>query len=207
MLAGVWNRSSPECRNTGGVCLHWQAAVVAKIRLPKTGDSAKGGKGDQSFGTTSPFAEPKAQQSSPVSPSDPDDVKDLTEQEALDAIDCLLRMENDRRPSRFVGNLQPQISQIFAPPPANLAALYYASYVFTRNWHHAAAIALQGPKAQEPSSEGRYVTRQEATALAYVAYRRWFAELKTIGLHEAREEKLDPLSGTGLSWYGTGESR
>ncbi|MGO9336194.1 MAG: hypothetical protein ACLPY1_01675 [Terracidiphilus sp.] len=136
-------------------------------------------------------------------PSDPDQVTGLSEQEVVEAIGCLLSMEDDRRPSRFAANIQPQISQLFAPPPANLAALYYVSYIFSGNWLHGGAIALRGPQAKESSAQGEYVTRQEAVSAAYEAYRKWFAEVKRVGFRKAREESLDPLSGTGLEWYGS----
>jgi len=41
-----------------------------------------------------------------------------------------------------------------------------------------------------------------AVNAAYGAYAEWFKRVKSIGLAEARVEHLDPLAGTGVSWYG-----
>jgi hypothetical protein len=87
------------------------------------------------------------------------------------------------------------------PAPINLAALYYISYLYTGNWKHGSAIALRGPEVESTDTPGLYATRQEAVHKAYASYRRWYEEVKRVGLPRAREKKLDPLEGTGLSWY------
>jgi hypothetical protein len=180
MLAATLGARSAAAR-TGtheGGCLRWQARVVAGMPTEKP---------SKPVGSTSA--------------NDPYNVKDLSEHEALEAIGCLLKMENDHRPASFGGNLRPDISQIFGMPQANLAALYYASYIFTENWLHGGAVALRGPRAEDPNSKFGYVTRPEAVSSAYDAYRKWFVEVQKIGLREAREERLDPLSGSGFEWY------
>jgi hypothetical protein len=35
---------------------------------------------------------------------------------------------------------------------------------------------------------------------AYRSYRKWFEKVKEIGLGKAREQKIDPLDGSGISW-------
>jgi hypothetical protein len=177
----AWAAGAPsQSDKLEGGCIRWKARIVGGVQAKKA---------------PTPAGLPSG--------SDPDHVAGLSEQEASEAIGCLLNMEDDRRPSRFAAITQPQISQLFAPPPANLAALYYVSYIFSGNWLHGGAIALRGPQTQESSARGEYVTRQEAISRAYEAYRRWFAEVKRVGLRKAREENLNPLSGTGLEWYGS----
>jgi len=75
-----------------------------------------------------------------------------------------------------------------------VAALYYISYLFTQKWDHADAIALVSTK------EDRLATDDDV-ANAYEAYEKWFARIKTIGLTEARKQKLDPLAGIDIRWY------
>jgi hypothetical protein len=186
----------------GGVCTRWEARIVDGRKVEKAPISATGEKADQS--TSPPLSVPKGQDSIAglFGDPDPDQVATLSDQEALDAIGCLLNMKDDRRPASFGGVTNPYVSQFFAIPPANLAALYYVSYIFSKNWFHGGAIALRGPHAEASNSQSIYVTRQESISAAYGAYQRWFAEVKRVGLLKAREESLNPLSGTGLEWYG-----
>jgi hypothetical protein len=133
---------------------------------------------------------------------DPDQVASLTDEQVIAAIGCLLQLENDSRTTVFGGG--PRIiyvSQLFGPAPVKLAALLYISYLFTRNLNLFTAVALRGPGAESARSQWLYVTSDGAIAKAYESYRSWYEKVKRIGLARAREQKLDPLEGTGLYWY------
>jgi len=132
---------------------------------------------------------------------DPDRVTELDEATVLAAIACLLQLEGDSRPAKFTGDTGEGVSQIFDWAPMNLAALYYVSYLFTTNWNHGNAIALRGPGANVPESKLKYRTTPWAIYKAYTSYRRWYQQVRTMGLTRARAAKLDPLEGTGLYWY------
>lgn len=134
-------------------------------------------------------------------PADPDRLAQLDEATVLAAIACLLQLEQDTRPANFMGITWAGVSQIFDWAPMNLAALYYASYLFTGNWKHGNAIALRGPGAEVLESKYKYRTSTRAIYRAYGSYRHWYAQVKAMGLARAREEKLDPLAETGLYWY------
>jgi hypothetical protein len=135
-------------------------------------------------------------------PIDPYGVSSLTEPEIVAAMGCLLSLEENTHGANFSGATWAGVSQLFAfPTPINLAALYYISYLYTGNWKHGSAIALRGPGADSSDTHGFYVTRQEAVHKAYASYRRWYEEVKRVGLAGARERKLDPLEGTGTWWY------
>ncbi len=115
---------------------------------------------------------------------------------------CLLSLEENTQGASFSGATWAGVSELFAfPTPINLAVLYYISYLYTGNWKHGSAIALWGPGADSSDTHGFYVTRQEAVHKAYASYRWWYKEVKRVGLAGAREQKLDPLEGTGTSWY------
>jgi hypothetical protein len=133
--------------------------------------------------------------------SDPDNVKALTDDQTMAAINCLLNLEGKTRPSKIGGATRLDVSQLFATVPINLAALYYISYLYTQNWKHAAAIALRGSSASSSDRHGMYVTRQSAIRAAYEAYRKWFSQVKQIGLAHSRASGLSPLAGTDLEWY------
>ena len=133
-------------------------------------------------------------------PSDPDNVSVLTEDQAISAMACLLQLENDHDRSRL-GWIRPNIAELFGPPTVNLSALYYISYIFTTNFKHANAIALRGSHCGIIRDDDDYYTKKSCIHKAYKAYRRWFAEVKRIGLDRAREQHLDPLGGTGITWY------
>jgi hypothetical protein len=133
--------------------------------------------------------------------SDPWRVALLTETERLEAIQCLLGVENDTRAASMGGATRPVVSQLFGETPVNLAALYAISYIYTGRYDHADAIALQGDDASSTDSHGLYVTKASAIHRAYWAYRAWFARVRQIGLARARQLGLRPLDGTGLDWY------
>ena len=133
--------------------------------------------------------------------NDPDNVRALSESQAMTAIGCLLKLEDNRHPAKFWGATKMTVSQLFAPATVNLAALYYISYVFTRDFSHAGAVALRGPHCGA-SVNGAYATRQQCIHRAFTAYRGWFAQIKHVGLERARAEGLSPLAGSGIEWYG-----
>jgi hypothetical protein len=133
-------------------------------------------------------------------PSDPWGLASLTEAEKLDAIQCLLGEENDLRAGGFGGATRPNVSQLFGPTQANLNALYFISYIYGGNFNHASANALEGNGAN--IGHWQYVTSDAAIHRAYQAYRIWFSKVRQMGLANAWRADLQPLDGTGLSWYG-----
>ena len=118
----------------------------------------------------------------------------LSDQEVIATIDCLLRLQDDRRPARFGGATRRNVSQILPTATIELAALYYISYLYYDHWQDADGVALRTRKGvfNPPGS----------TATAYAAYGKWFERVKSIGIAAARARHLDPLHGTGLRWYG-----
>ena len=59
-------------------------------------------------------------------------VVDLADQQTvLDGIDCLLQMEGNKHSAKFGGATQPYVSQLFKPTTAEVAALYYISYLYS----------------------------------------------------------------------------
>jgi hypothetical protein len=117
----------------------------------------------------------------------------LDDRSVLKGIRCLLQMEPNLHLARFSGAVNPSVSQLFPPATANVAALYYVSFLFTGRWDHADAVALRGVNGEVNSPE--IITR------AYKSYRRWFAEIRKLGLERARREKRDPLRNSGVTWY------
>ena len=195
-VTNISNKDITKC------CLYWESRVHGRAQVSGRPTHGKGSATtDGSRAASSVSNQALQSQDGPF--DDPDRVRELPEQEAIEAIECLLNMEGDLRQSLLVGYTRPQISQFFAPPPSNLAALYYISYIYTQNWLHGGAIALRGCQAATSNPRGEYLTRQEAVAVAYRAYRKWFAEVKRIGLRKAREAGRDPLADTGLEWYGS----
>ncbi len=134
-------------------------------------------------------------------PSDPWDIASIADVEKLEAMQCLLGAENDSRPAAFSGAVRLDVSQTFAPVQVNLAALYAISYIYTGHYDHAAAVALRGDNASSTDSRGNYVTKARAVRRAYAAYRGWFEKVRQQGLANARNAGLQPLQGSGLSWY------
>jgi len=113
----------------------------------------------------------------------------------LEAIDCLLKLEGDKRVAKFGGAAHPRVSRIFDEmSKVEVAALYYISYLFYQKWDHSNAVFLVDKQADKLNTE-------EAIKEAYRLYREWFQKVKTIGLSNARAAKLDPLTGSNIRWY------
>jgi hypothetical protein len=91
---------------------------------------------------------------------------------------------------------------MYSAPPVNLAALWTISYIYTGDFNHSLAVALVGDDAASSDSNGIYVTKQVAVHRAFRAYRVWFEMVKKTALSKALAGNVDPLQGTGLSWYG-----
>jgi hypothetical protein len=167
-------------------CHRWTAEV--------TTESPQGGQAGASETTKSSI-------SITVPESDPWGVAALSEAEKLQAIRCFLSLENDLGPAAFGGAMRFDVSQTFARPHVNLAALYAISYVYSGRYGHAAAVALRGKGASSIDSSGNYVTKAAAVRKAYKAYREWFTKVQRLGIARARETGLQPLEGSGLTWY------
>ncbi len=177
-------------------CQWWQARIgpASDAGMPQPRPSKKSA-------SQNVAPQPVLNEFDTATPVDPDRVAQLDEATVLAAIACLLQLQEDTRPANFMGVTWAGVSQTFDWAPMNLAALYYASYLFTCNWKHGNAIALRGPGAEVPESSNKYQTTTWAIYKAYGSYRHWYQQLKAMGLANAREEKLDPLAGTGLYWY------
>lgn len=127
----------------------------------------------------------------------------MTESQRLDVIECLLGLEGSTELGTPWGQTRPEVSQLFSKStPASLSALYMISYVYTGNYRHADAVALRGDGAQGKGEDGFfYVTSSDAVVKAYKSYHRWFDEVRLVGIESAKAAGLDPLKGSGLSWY------
>ena len=119
---------------------------------------------------------------------------DVTDpQIVLAGIECLLKIEGNKHPAKFSGAVNDEVSQIFPRATADVAALYYISFLYYQKWEHANAIALRGPDGE--------VNKSDDIREAYRSYRKWFEQVKRVGLAKARELKLEPLKDTKVHWY------
>ena len=73
-----------------------------------------------------------------------------------------------------------------------IAALYYASYLFESNWEHAGSVVLVDDNGN--------INTSEVVEKAFKSYREWFQKVQKIGLRRARELKLHPLEASGVRW-------
>lgn len=127
------------------------------------------------------------------------DVKTLTDREIEEGIGCLLKLKGQKNKARFYGYTRNNYnkSEGYRPPknPASveIAALYYASYLFYGNWEHAGSVVLYD------QATGKTNTREIAER-AYKSYQEWYKRVLEMGLKASREKKLDPLEGSGISW-------
>jgi hypothetical protein len=127
------------------------------------------------------------------------DASGLSDAEVVEGIGCLLNLKGNRKRARFSGytRLDLYVSQRMPPikkhATVEVAALYYASYIFYNNWGHAGSVRLYD--ADTEKSDTRDIVER-----AYKSYRRWFEKICVMGLEKAREQKLDPLGDSGVAW-------
>jgi hypothetical protein len=123
----------------------------------------------------------------------------LSVAEVQEGIGCLLKLKGKTNKARFTGTTRfnPYASQGKKPlqkaATVEIAALYYISYLFYNNWEHASSIALYDENTGEVNSK-------KNVEVAYKSYQEWFKKVIEIGIEEARKQKLDPLSGSSVSW-------
>lgn len=187
MLACLWPHDMAYASESPS-CGQWLERVARDVKPAPAKESA-------------PAKAPADAEVAALFASDPWNVASLTETDKLDAIRCLLAEEHDLRPGAFSGVTRLDVSQLFAPTRANLAALYAISYVYSGRFNHASAIALRGDNASHSDARHFYVTNAGAVHKAYRAYRIWFSRVRQIGLARAQQAGLQPLDGTGLRWY------
>lgn len=125
----------------------------------------------------------------------------LTVAELQEGIGCLLKLKGKTKKARFTGATRDNYysSTQYEPPkhPATIeiAALYYISYLFYENWEHASSVSLFDEESEQINSN-----KKTSVEKAYKSYQKWFEKLKEVGIEKAREQNLDPLSGSGISW-------
>jgi len=164
MTRWLWPVALAVClpASAGSNCDRWQALVDPSMQEPKGGR-------DQVLLDTSEAASAEA------------------------AIACLLALDTDERAARFCGNTRGDANWL-APGtcPIRVEALYYVSFIFTRQWGHAVGTALLGPDG--------VMNSEPAVRAAAAAYRKWFEEVRRIGIDEARRRHMTPLAGADVHW-------
>ena len=116
-------------------------------------------------------------------------------------IECLLKLEG-RKKIGVRSGAKPEISQRVPEASVEINALYTISELFYHNDNFADAIALVSVPIERHGKYHEYVfNSKKYIKRAFASYRRWFEKVKEIGLEEARKQKLDPLAGSGVTWY------
>ena len=116
--------------------------------------------------------------------------------EIMQGIECLLQLQGNRKTAKFGGAIRDEVSQTFAPASVEVAALYYATYLYYQSFDSfAKAVALRDNDNDEKFSDRKSVRK------AFKYYRKWFKQVKLIGLEKARKQKLEPLKDKDVRWY------
>lgn len=119
------------------------------------------------------------------------DLKD--EKNVIEAIGCLLKLKGNTTPTTYSAVINLRYLESRLPKPTiELAALSQISEIYYQNRNHANAIVLIDTNGQQNT--------KESIESAYKSYEAWFEKVKEIGVEKARQQKLDPLSGTDVRW-------
>lgn len=119
------------------------------------------------------------------------------------AITCLLEFEGNKNMAAFGRDPSPRLTgpsqgptSIFSTPiTAEVAALYFISYLYYQKWDHASLVVLVN---RDDSRE--LESSDENVRKAYGYYREWFERVKAIGIVKARELKIEPLKDKDVRW-------
>jgi hypothetical protein len=122
-----------------------------------------------------------------------ENINEANPKSILEGIGCLLRMKGNKNLARFSGVTHLYVSQTFEPATSEVGALYYISYLYTQKWDHADAIALENSNGE--------INDPQDILIAYQSYQRWFEQVKSVGLAQARQMNLRPLKDTNIRWY------
>lgn len=115
--------------------------------------------------------------------------------EVMQGIECLLQLEGNRKWAKFSGATRNEVSQTFAFASVEVAALYYASYLYYQSFDSFTdAVVLR-------NDDNEKLSTRKSVRKAYKYYRKWFEQVKLVGLEKAREQKLEPLKDKDVSWY------
>lgn len=129
------------------------------------------------------------------------DVDETDQSKILEGIKCLLKQEHRTGQGVLYGS-KPFVSQIVPKASVDINALYQISRLFYGNDDFAQAVALT---SNPPKLIGEYdnieFNSKDVVAKAFASYRKWFKKVKKLGLDGARKQKINPLDGSGVSWY------
>ncbi len=109
------------------------------------------------------------------------------------AIECLLELEGDTTRGAFGRATHTQVSEALPMATVEVCALYYISKLFYERYDHANGVVLV-------DANQKWNTKKSIKT-AYRSYRKWFDQVKRIGLAEARKQRIDPLADSGITWY------
>ena len=100
-----------------------------------------------------------------------------------------------RASAALTGSPRGPTSILSTPITAEVAALYFISYLYYQKWDHASLVVLiDRDDSREIESSDENVKK------AYGYYREWFERVKAIGIVKARELKIEPLKGKDVRW-------
>lgn len=116
-----------------------------------------------------------------------------TESQKITRIECLLRFKGNKTPYWGVATSN-EVSQTFGPSPFEVIALYKISSLLYGKMDFALAMVLV--------DENEKLNSAKSIKIAYRSYESWLEKVKKIGLYEVQKQKLDPLAGSRVHWYG-----
>jgi hypothetical protein len=117
------------------------------------------------------------------------------EKSIMCGIECLLKMQGNRRKSQSSANISLAWSSRLPNPTFEVAALYYISSIYGCAGNIGAILLYD---------ENCNRNTPRTIKKAYQYYREWFAEVKRIGISEARQLRIEPLKNKrDVQWsYG-----
>ena len=87
------------------------------------------------------------------------DESKLSNAETLEGISCLLKLQGNKKKARFTGytrlnlNASSSAPKIKRPATVEIAALYYASYIFYNDWEHANSVQIYNADTEKSNTK------------------------------------------------------
>ena len=122
-------------------------------------------------------------------------VNEKDPEQIIKGMECLLKLKGDKSPGSLSGATHNGVSQLLPSAAVEVTALHYITYLFYGRYDYANGVALHEEDKPLVLNSNKVVKK------AYKSYKKWFKKVKKIGIKKAKELKLDPLEGSGITWY------
>lgn len=125
-----------------------------------------------------------------------------TDSDTLAMIEELFKFEGDTRLCCFpINNYNPLISQIYIGSLKRYSLQVEALFLINQLFFDKPFNYSPYPLLYDNVNKTYASTNENLISIAYNYYKKWYQEVKRLGLRKAKSENLNPLEGASIKWY------